>query len=429
MSSAAKRVTSIAIMTGRLRRNSTHGASGVASSAPTARPAAASVATSPDPPCSTVITISGNAPNARPVPNVLTAYADHSQPNSRPSERRRATMPAIEAVAAPLPQTTIRAAAHNHRLYLYAPAMDLEAVRTFVAVASAGQFREAAAELNVTQQAVSKRIAALEKSLGVRLFTRSARGAALTIDGQAFLPHARALLAAEERAAASVRPGRRALRVDVIERRLAPAGLLRAFHYAYPEIELGVVTLQNADVAVSAVRDGQIDAAIRAVARPGTRLSERVAAVRVDDEPLHVLVGPGHPLADERSVPIKRLAGHRIWMPTVAPGTEWGAYYLDMAAEFGLTLDTVGPGFGLEPLLATVADSTNLATFVGERTDLAWPEDWGLRRVVLTDPTPIYPHSLVWHADNAHPALAVLRRHLTAAYEPHPGGWSPAWAG
>ncbi|MBR7826067.1 LysR family transcriptional regulator [Actinospica sp. MGRD01-02] len=306
--------------------------------------------------------------------------------------------------------------------------MDLEAVRTFAAVADTGQFQEAAAELAVTQQAVSKRVAALEKGLGVRLFTRSARGAALTIDGQAFLPHARALLAAEERAVASVRPGRRALRVDVIERKLAPAGLLRAFHRAYPDIELGVVTLPNADAAVAAVRDGQIDAAIRAVPRPGTRLPEQVQSVRVDDEPLHILVGPGHPLAGERSVTTAQLVGHRIWMPTVAPGTEWGAYYLDLAAEFGLTLDPVGPGFGLEPLLATVADSTSLATFVGERTDLAWPADWGLRRVTLTSPTPIYPHSLVWHADNPHPALAALRKHLAAAYRPLEGGWAPAWS-
>jgi DNA-binding transcriptional LysR family regulator len=147
--------------------------------------------------------------------------------------------------------------------------MDLEAVRTFVAVTDAGRFREAADDLAVTQQAVSKRVAALEKSLGVRLLTRSARGAALTIDGQAFLPHARALLSAEERAIASVQPGRRALRVDVIERRLAPAGLLRAFHQARPEFDLDVVTLPNADAAVAAVRDGLIDAAIRAV--PQTR--------------------------------------------------------------------------------------------------------------------------------------------------------------
>ena len=91
--------------------------------------------------------------------------------------------------------------------------MNLDAVRTFVAVADAGQFQEAAADLAITQQAVSKRVAALEKDLGIRLFTRTARGAKLTIDGQAFLPAARDLLQAEERAAASVRPGRRALRV------------------------------------------------------------------------------------------------------------------------------------------------------------------------------------------------------------------------
>ncbi|EFH28351.1 MULTISPECIES: LysR family transcriptional regulator, partial [Streptomyces] len=99
--------------------------------------------------------------------------------------------------------------------------MDLDAVRTFVAVADAGRFQEAAHRLAVTQQAVSKRVAALERDLGARLFTRAPRGARLTIDGQAFLPHARELLRAAERAAASVRPGSRALRVDVIGRRLA----------------------------------------------------------------------------------------------------------------------------------------------------------------------------------------------------------------
>jgi len=61
--------------------------------------------------------------------------------------------------------------------------VNLDAVRTFVAVADAGQFQEAAADLSITRQAVSKRIAALEKHLGVRLFTRTARRAQLTIDG------------------------------------------------------------------------------------------------------------------------------------------------------------------------------------------------------------------------------------------------------
>lgn len=99
--------------------------------------------------------------------------------------------------------------------------MDLEAVRTFVAVADTGQFSEAAASLSITQQAASKRVAGLEKDLGVRLFARTARGARLTVDGQAFLPRARDLLQAAERAYAAVRPGRRGLRVDVVGRGLA----------------------------------------------------------------------------------------------------------------------------------------------------------------------------------------------------------------
>src|SRR2546423_5415024 len=82
--------------------------------------------------------------------------------------------------------------------------MDLEAVRTFIAAADAGRFQDAATDLAVTQQAVSKRIAALERDLAVRLFTRTARGAQLTVDGQAFLPHARDLLRVATRADASV---------------------------------------------------------------------------------------------------------------------------------------------------------------------------------------------------------------------------------
>lgn len=51
----------------------------------------------------------------------------------------------------------------------------MEAVRTFVSAADGGQFQVAADELGVTQQAVSKRIATLERSLGVSLFVRSSR--------------------------------------------------------------------------------------------------------------------------------------------------------------------------------------------------------------------------------------------------------------
>ncbi|MDC7336249.1 LysR family transcriptional regulator [Streptomyces lydicus] len=309
--------------------------------------------------------------------------------------------------------------------------MDLDAVRTFVAAADAGRFQDAAAELSVTQQAVSKRIATLEKILGVRLFTRTARGAKLTIDGQAFLPHARDLLRAEERAIASVRPGRRALRVDVIGRRLAPAALLRDFHRAQPEVELDVVTLFDADAAIDAVRSGTIDASFRAVTMSGRQHPEDIRVARVFDEPIQLLTGPAHELAAAREVTPAELVGHRIWMPGLVPGTEWAAYYDALAAAFGLTIESTGPDFGTEPLLDTIADSRSLATFVGEQTNLVWPADHGLRRIAVHDPTPVYPHSLVWHRDNPHPALAALRDHLRSG----PFGpsdtttWTPTWAG
>ncbi|MFD5251510.1 LysR family transcriptional regulator [Streptomyces bobili] len=311
--------------------------------------------------------------------------------------------------------------------------MDLDTARTFVAAADAGQFQEAAAELAVTQQAVSKRIAALERELGVRLFTRTARGAELTIDGQAFLPHARELLRVAERAVASVRTGSRPLRVDVLASRSAASGLMRGFHRAHPEIELDVVWLFDIETAVAAIRSGSIDASFRAVAVPGRPLPEDLESARVLDEPLQLLTGPAHALAGARSVSLAQLAGHRIWMPGIVPGTEWAAYYDDLVAEFGLTIEATGPNFGSDALLDTVADTPALATFMGEHTRLVWPAGHDLRRIPVTDPTPVYPHSLIWRRDNPHPALTALRAHLDSAQPARPGtsvwtpSWTPAW--
>ncbi|MFF7981645.1 LysR family transcriptional regulator [Streptomyces sp. NPDC007901] len=307
--------------------------------------------------------------------------------------------------------------------------MDLKAVRTFVTVADSGQFQEAAAVLAITQQAVSKRIAALEKELGVRLFVRTARGAALTVDGDTFLPYARELLLAEERARASVRPGRRALRVDVVGARLAPAELLRDFHRAHPEIALDVVTLFDVDSALTTLRSGGVDASFRAVAMPGRPLPRGVECVRVYDEPVQLLTGPGHALAGRASVSPGELAGHRIWMPGLVDGTEWAAYYASLAAEFGLTIDSSGPNF-TGAVQDAVAASDTLATLVSERTRLVWPDAHDLRRVPLADPTPVYPHSLLWSTANPHPGLAALRAHLADA-RPTPTGaptWTPHWA-
>ena len=130
------------------------------------------------------------------------------------------------------------------------------------------------------------------------------------------------------------------------------------------------------------------------------------------DEHHELLVGPRHALANARAVTPAQLAGHRIWMPGMAAGTEWASYYDELAAAFGLTIDMVGPVFGNEALLAEIADSAELATLAGERTRYLWPDSYDLRRIPVRDPAPIYPMSLIWRDDNPHPALSRLRDHL-----------------
>ena len=65
----------------------------------------------------------------------------------------------------------------------------------FVALTNAGSLTAAARELAVSTAAVSKRLAQLEVRAGVQLINRSTRRMSLTVEGEAFLRHARRILA------------------------------------------------------------------------------------------------------------------------------------------------------------------------------------------------------------------------------------------
>ncbi|MCO6056921.1 LysR family transcriptional regulator [Pseudomonas sp. MOB-449] len=78
--------------------------------------------------------------------------------------------------------------------------MDTELARTFLTVIAAGNFRNAASRLFVTQSTVSARIAALEEQLGCSLFVRNKAGTTLTPAGLSFHPFATTLVRTVERA-------------------------------------------------------------------------------------------------------------------------------------------------------------------------------------------------------------------------------------
>jgi DNA-binding transcriptional LysR family regulator len=72
--------------------------------------------------------------------------------------------------------------------------LDLNALRSFVAVAETGGVTRAAGFLNLTQSAVSMQLKRLEESLGITLLDRSARSVSLTAPGEQLLGYARRLL-------------------------------------------------------------------------------------------------------------------------------------------------------------------------------------------------------------------------------------------
>jgi DNA-binding transcriptional LysR family regulator len=85
--------------------------------------------------------------------------------------------------------------------------MDLADVALFRNITSAGSLSAAARQMGMTPMLVSRRLAALEAELGARLFHRTTRSLSLTPEGEAFLPHAVALIEARDSAFESVSSG------------------------------------------------------------------------------------------------------------------------------------------------------------------------------------------------------------------------------
>ncbi|MEG3133638.1 LysR substrate-binding domain-containing protein [Rouxiella sp. T17] len=72
--------------------------------------------------------------------------------------------------------------------------MQIEDLRIFITVINAGNFTAAAEQLMLSKQYVSRRMAALEASLGVRLLIRNTRKLSVTDSGQVFSRHAQKIL-------------------------------------------------------------------------------------------------------------------------------------------------------------------------------------------------------------------------------------------
>jgi DNA-binding transcriptional LysR family regulator len=143
--------------------------------------------------------------------------------------------------------------------------MDIKNIAVFHAAATGGSLAHAARQLDMTPMAVSRRLAALEQDLGVRLLHRTTRSISLTPEGEEFLPFARTMLDASDEAISVLQPS--ATGAKGILRITAPAAfgriavmpIIPALLEANPELR---VDLQLTDAMVDIAASG-IDVAIR----------------------------------------------------------------------------------------------------------------------------------------------------------------------
>lgn len=202
--------------------------------------------------------------------------------------------------------------------------MDRVTLETFLAVAETGSFSRAAALQNLTQPAISKRIAQLEDSLGQRLFDRVGRRSLLTEAGRLLQPRARQILDEMRRAREALADLSGALggllRLGVSHHvglhRLPP--VLRQYARCYPAVELDM-TFLDSEQGYEAVRSGTVDIAVVTLA-PAAR--PPLSAVPVWRDPLCFCVAKDHPLADAGPVALATLSRTPALLP--GPGTYTG---------------------------------------------------------------------------------------------------------
>lgn len=139
----------------------------------------------------------------------------------------------------------------------------LNGLRAFEAAARHLSFTLAAAELNVTQTAISHQIRRLEQELGTKLFVRQNRALSLTAEAQEYLPGVRAAFNDLKLATDRLRrrDSDRVLTVSTLASLAAKWLLpkLSAFQETHPGIDVHITTSTN----LVDFRSGDVDAAIR----------------------------------------------------------------------------------------------------------------------------------------------------------------------
>ncbi|RRQ25045.1 LysR family transcriptional regulator [Rhodococcus sp. Eu-32] len=199
---------------------------------------------------------------------------------------------------------------------------DLTALDVMVSVARLGSMSAAGREHGMSQQAVSARIRAAERDIGLRVFHRTTSGVELTPEGVAVLEWAESVLTAADTFATGVQSllqeDRAHLTVAAsmtVAEHLVP-GWVVMMRSRYPDVTTQVRLMNSTEVAQH-VLDGRADLGF--VEGPDVPSGLGVRVVAADE--LVVVTGAGHPWARRGSVTVDELAATPLVQREPGSGT------------------------------------------------------------------------------------------------------------
>lgn len=182
----------------------------------------------------------------------------------------------------------------------------------------------AAARLHMSQPPLSRAIQQLETELGVELFTRSARGMALTQAGQTLLPEAREVLDRVDALPSLVAPAPDTLTIGTLADSLDHAGrqLIDAFRRRNPDIEIRVVEGDLTDPVVGVDR-GLADVAVTR----GPFRAAGIAVAEIRRDPVGVIMRDTDPLASRDRLSLSDLRDRRWFRLPESADPVWRDYW------------------------------------------------------------------------------------------------------
>ena len=190
---------------------------------------------------------------------------------------------------------------------------ELPHLATFVRAAEHGSFTAAAADLGVTQAAVSQRIASLEKELRISLFDRRAGKIALSDAGQRLYEYAHQIVGLHEQARRDLIGFHPSVSGDLpIAASSVPGecflpALLSAFHAEHPQVHVRA-TVSDSGSVIKDVEKGRASLGLI-----GQKAEKSILEARpIGRDSLVLIVASGHPWAGRRTIPINALTGEPL---------------------------------------------------------------------------------------------------------------------